>query len=39
MEKESLESQIQLAQQDYEACKEMEKAGAKSLVPNYTGQG
>ena len=39
MEKETLESQIQLAQQDYEACKEMEKAGAKSLVPNYTGQG
>ena len=39
LEKDSLESQIQLAQQDYEACKEMEKAGAKSLVPNYTGQG
>ncbi len=39
LEKDSLETQIQLAQQDYEACKEMEKAGAKSLVPNYTGQG
>ena len=39
LEKDSLESQIQLAQQDYEACKEMEKAGAKSLTPQYTGQG
>lgn len=37
-EKDSLETQIQLAQQDYEACKEMEKAGAKNLVPQYTGQ-
>ncbi len=39
LEKDSLETQIQLAQQDYEACKEMEKAGAKNLVPQYTGQG
>ena len=39
MEKESLESQIQLAQQDYEACKEIEKSGSKSLAPQYTGQG
>ncbi len=38
-EKDSLESQIQLAQQDYEACKEMEKAGVKNLTPQYTGQG
>jgi len=39
LEKDSLESQVQLAQQDYEACKEMEKAGAKNLKPDYTGQG
>lgn len=39
LEKDSLESEIQLAQQDYEACKEMEKAGAKNLKPDYTGQG
>lgn len=39
LEKETLDSQIQLAQQDYEACKEMEKAGAKNLTPQYTGQG
>ena len=38
-EKDSLETQIQLAQQDYEACKEMEKAGAQNMKPNYTGQG
>lgn len=38
-EKASLESQIQLAQADYDACKEMEKAGVKSITPNYTGQG
>lgn len=37
-EKDSLESQIQLAQVDYDACKEMEKAGVKTLTPNYTGQ-
>jgi len=37
-EKDSLESQVQIAQADYEACKEMEKAGAKNLAPNYTGQ-
>lgn len=36
-EKESLESQIQIAQNDYEACKEMEKAGAKTMAPSYTG--
>ena len=38
LEKDSLESQIQLAEADYNACKEMEKAGAKNMVPNYTGQ-
>lgn len=38
-EKDSLESQIQLAQADYDGCKEMEKAGAKNMVPQYTGQG
>lgn len=39
VEKDSLESQIQIAQADYDACKEMEKAGAKSMTPQYTGQG
>ncbi len=38
-EKDSLESQIQLAQADYDACKKMEQADAKNLAPNYTGQG
>ena len=38
-EKDSLESQIQIAQQDYEACKKMESSDAKNLAPNYTGQG
>ncbi len=38
-EKDSLESQIQIADADYKACKEMEKADAKNLAPNYTGQG
>jgi hypothetical protein len=37
-EKDTLESQIQIAQQDYEACKKMEQADAKNLAPNYTGQ-
>ncbi len=35
--KDSLESQIQLAKQDYEAKKEEEKDGAQNLKPNYTG--
>ncbi len=39
LEKDSLESQIQIANADYEAQKEMEKAGAKNLTPQYTGQG
>lgn len=38
-EKDSLESQIQIANADYEACKKMESADAKNLAPNYTGQG
>ena len=37
-EKDSLESQIQIANADYEACKKMESADAKNLAPNYTGQ-
>ena len=36
-EKDSLESQIQIAQADYEACKKMEQADAKNLAPSYTG--
>ena len=36
-EKDSLESQIQIAKQDYEACKEMEKDGAKQMKPDFTG--
>lgn len=39
LEKDTLESQLQIAQADYDACKEMEKAGAQGLKPNYTGQG
>lgn len=38
-EKDSLESQLQIAQADYDACKKMESADAKNLAPNYTGQG
>ena len=38
-EKDTLESQLQIAQADYEACKKMEQADAKNLAPNYTGQG
>jgi hypothetical protein len=35
-EKDSLESQIQIAQADYEACKKMEQTEAKNLAPSYT---
>lgn len=35
-EKDSLESQIQIAQADYEACKKMEQSDAKNLAPSYT---
>lgn len=38
-EKDSLESQLQIAQADYEACKKMESSDAKNLAPNYTVQG
>lgn len=38
-EKDSLESQLQIAQADYKACQDMEKSDAKNLAPNYTGQG
>lgn len=38
-EKDSLEAQLQLADQDYKQCDEMIKGGVKSLTPNYTGQG
>ncbi len=37
-EKESCESELLLAENDYKACQEMEKAGAQNLVPRYTGQ-
>lgn len=36
-EKDSLESQVQIAQADYEACKKMEQSDAKNLAPSYTG--
>lgn len=36
-EKDSLESQIQIAKADYEACQKMEQADAKMMTPNYTG--
>lgn len=39
LEKESLESQVQLAKMDYDACKEMEKSDAQMLKPSYTGAG
>lgn len=38
-ELDSLKSQIQLAQAEYDAKKEEEKAGAKNIAPDYTGQG
>ena len=36
-EKDSLESQIQVAKTDYEACQKMEQSDAKLMAPNYTG--
>lgn len=39
VEKESLESELKIAQADYEANKEMEKQGAQNMKPDYTGQG
>ena len=38
-EKDSLESQLQIAKGDYESCKQMEQDGAKMLKPDYTGGG
>lgn len=37
LEKDTLESQIQVAKTDYEACQKMEQADVKMLTPNYTG--
>ena len=39
LEKDNLESQLKIAQADYEANKEMEKQGAQNIKPDYTGQG
>lgn len=39
LEKESLETQNQIAQADYDECKKMEQAGVKNITPQYTGQG
>ena len=38
-EKDNLESRLKLAQAEYDAKKEEEKAGAKNIAPDYTGQG
>lgn len=38
IEKDNLESQLKIAQADYEANKEMEKQGAQNIKPDYTGQ-
>ena len=35
-EKDSLETQLQTAKTDYEACQKMEQSDAKMLAPNYT---
>lgn len=37
LEKDTLESQKELAANDYKACQEMEKNDVKMLTPNYTG--
>ncbi len=37
LEKDTLESQIQVAKADYEACQKMEQSDVKMLTPNYTG--
>ena len=36
IEKDTLESQVQIAKEDYEACKKMEQDGAKTFAPQYT---
>jgi len=38
-EKDNRESRLKLLEADYQASKEEEKAGAKNLAPEYTGQG
>lgn len=38
-EKDSLESRLAIAKEEYDAKKQEEKDGAKSLQPDYTGQG
>lgn len=38
-EKDNLESRLKIAQAEYDAKKEEEKAGVKGLTPDYTGQG
>ena len=37
-EKDNLESRLKIAQAEYDAKKEEEKAGVKGLTPDYTGQ-
>ena len=38
-EKDSLESQLQTAKADYDACQKMEQQDVKMLTPNYTAGG
>lgn len=38
LEKDNLESRLKIAQQEYEAYKQEEKADAKGMVPEYTSQ-
>ncbi|MBR1460349.1 hypothetical protein IJ596_01780 [bacterium] len=38
-EKDALESELQIAKNDYDACKQMEKDGAQMLKPEYTAGG
>ena len=37
LEKDTLESQLQIAKADYKACQKMEQADAQMMKPNYTG--
>ena len=39
LEKDSLESQMQIADADYKACQQMEQADAKDMAPKYTAGG
>lgn len=38
-QKDNLESRLKIAQAEYDAKKEEEKAGVKGMTPDYTGQG